>query len=148
MQVHVNGRLTSSLTSIKSLTSITRKKWGMFFVNVWADDFGRSAPVEEKSGHSQFAPLKLRSLTVVPSSGARCAPSNFTYGSFTARLFLPRRGAPVTDSRPFRAPASPVPYASVCTSIERSTSSRVSAGKRSAYGWFIPTRAQSALPAQ
>ena len=71
-----------------------------------ADRFGRSAPVQEKSGHCQFAPLKLRSLTVVPSSGAQSAPSNFTYGSSTARLFLPRQGAPVTDSRPFRAPTS------------------------------------------
>ena len=58
-------------------------------------------------GQSQFAPLKLRSLALVPSSGARCAPANSTYGSSTARLFLPRQGAPVTDSRPFRAPAPP-----------------------------------------
>ena len=44
-----------------------------------------------ESGQSQFAPLKLRSLALVPSSGARCAPSNSTYGSSTARLFPPRR---------------------------------------------------------
>ena len=59
-----------------------------------------------ESGQSQFAPLKLRSLALVPSSGARCAPPNSTSGSSTARLFPPRQGAPVTDSRPFRAPAS------------------------------------------
>ena len=64
-------------------------------------------PKNKGSGQSQFAPLKLRSLALVPSSGARCAPANSTSGSSTARLFLPHQGAPVTDSRPFRAPASP-----------------------------------------
>ena len=39
-----------------------------------ADDPGRSAPVQEESGHSQFAPLPLRSLAVVPSSGALSRP--------------------------------------------------------------------------
>ena len=72
-----------------------------------ADRYGRSAPVTGESGQSQFAPLKLRSLALVPSSGAQSAPTNSTYGSSTARLFLPHQGAPVTDSRSFRAPASP-----------------------------------------
>ena len=62
---------------------------------------------DKGSGQSQFAPLKLRSLALVPSSGAQSAPSNSTYGSSTARLFFPRQSAPVTDSRLFRAPASP-----------------------------------------
>lgn len=75
---------------------------------VRADRYGRFAPVIGESGQSQFAPLKLRSLALVTSSGAQSAPPNFTYGSSTVRLFLPRRGAPVRDSRPFRAPASPV----------------------------------------
>ena len=68
-----------------------------------ADIFGRSASDQDKSGQSQFAPLKLRSLALVPSSGARSAPSNSTYGSSTARLFPPRQSTPVTDSRSFRA---------------------------------------------
>ena len=55
-----------------------------------------------ESGQSQFAPLKLRSLALVSSSGAQSAPSNYTCASSTARLFLPRPGAPVTDSRSFR----------------------------------------------
>lgn len=75
---------------------------------VRADRYGRFAPVIGESGQSQFAPLQLRSLALVTSSGAQSAPPNFTYGSSTVRLFLPRRGAPVRDSRPFRAPASPV----------------------------------------
>ena len=75
---------------------------------VWADRYGRSAPVTRESGQSQFAPLKLRSLALVPSSGAQSAPTNSTYGSSTVRLFLPRRSAPVRDSRSFRAPAPPV----------------------------------------
>ena len=44
-----------------------------------------------ESGQSQFAALKLRSLALVPSSGAQSAPSNSTYGSSTARLFPPRQ---------------------------------------------------------
>ena len=60
------------------------------------------------SGQSQFATLKLRSLALVPSSGAQSVPSNSTPGSSTARLFPPGYAAPVRDSRPFRAPASPV----------------------------------------
>ena len=35
------------------------------------------------------------------------APTNSTSGSSTARLFPPGYAAPVRDSRPFRAPASP-----------------------------------------
>ena len=56
-----------------------------------------------ESGQSQFAALKRRSLALVPSSGARCAPTNSTYGSSTARLFPPRRAlrsetcGPVSD---------------------------------------------------
>ena len=42
---------------------------------VRADRYGRSAPVQDESGQSQFAPLKLRSLALVPSSGALPRPS-------------------------------------------------------------------------
>lgn len=82
--------------------------WNGTRTMVWADRYGRSAPVTGESGHSQFAPLKLRSLALVPTSGAQSAPTNSTCGSSTVRLFLPHRSAPVRDSRPFRAPASPV----------------------------------------
>ncbi|MDY3833916.1 MAG: hypothetical protein SOZ87_02515 [Candidatus Cryptobacteroides sp.] len=54
-----------------------------------ADWFVRSASVQDESGQSQFATLKLRSLALVPSSGAQSAPTNSTYGSSTARLSLP-----------------------------------------------------------
>ena len=148
MNIHYSCIVTTTLTSLISLASLIRIKLGIIVDVLRADVPGRSAPDQEKSGHSQFAPLKLRSLTVVPSSGARCAPTNYTYGSFTARLFPPRQGAPVADSRPFRAPAPPVPYASVSTSMEGSTSSRAGARKRSACGWFIPTRRSLRLPAQ
>ena len=57
-----------------------------------------------ESGQSQFAALKLRSLALVPSSGARCAPTNSTYGSSTARLFPPRR-ALRSETRGRSAPA-------------------------------------------
>ncbi len=73
---------------------------------VWADRYDRFAPVTGESGQSQFAPLKLRSLALVPSSGAQSAPTDSTYGSSTVRLVLPHQGATVRDSRSFRAPAS------------------------------------------
>ena len=76
-----------------------RKRVGI----IRADDLVRSAADQDKSGQSQFAPLKLRSLALVPSSGAQSAPPNSTSGSSTARLFPPRQGSPVTDSRSFRA---------------------------------------------
>ena len=44
-----------------------------------------------ESGQSQFAALKLRSLALVPSSGAQSTPANSTCGNSTARLFPPRR---------------------------------------------------------
>ena len=65
-------------------------------------------PFKNNSGQALFTALKLRSEGLVPSSGARCAPANSTPGSSTARLFPPGYAAPVRDSRPFRAPASPV----------------------------------------
>ena len=51
----------------------------------------RSAVNQNESGQSQFAALKLRSLALVPSFGAQSAPTNFTCGSSTARLFPPRQ---------------------------------------------------------
>ena len=55
---------------------------------IQADASARFAPVKEESGQSQFALLKRRSLALVPSFGAPCAPPNSTYGSSTARLFV------------------------------------------------------------
>ena len=82
------GSLAESLISLTYPASLIWQKWGISYVIVWADRDVRSAAGEEESGHSQFAPLKLRSLTVVPSSGAQSAPSNSTCGNSTARLFL------------------------------------------------------------
>lgn len=56
-----------------------------------------------ESGQALFTTLKLRSEGLAPSSVAQSAPPNSTYGSSTARLFLPRQGALVRDSRTFRA---------------------------------------------
>lgn len=72
-----------------------------------ADDFGRFASVQGQSGQSQFAPLKLRSIALVPSSGAQSAPTNSTYGSSTARIFPPGSATQVRYSRSFRSPAPP-----------------------------------------
>lgn len=46
---------------------------------VRADRYGRFAPVIGESGQSQFAPLKLRSLALVPSSGALPRPSELHF---------------------------------------------------------------------
>lgn len=100
---------------------------------VRADRYGRSAPVTGESGQSQFAPLKLRSLALVPSSGAQSAPSNSTYGSSTVRLCLPRPGLAGPDARDIRWK-------------ERPAGAKDSAIKRSAFGWFIPTRSLRSLP--
>ena len=89
MPIPVAGSIAESLNSLTYPASLIWQKWGISFVIIRADRDVRLAAGKEKSGHSQFAPLKLRSLTVVPSSGAQSAPMNFTYGSFTASLFLP-----------------------------------------------------------
>ena len=112
-----------------------------------ADRYGRSAPVTGESGQSQFAPLKLRSLALVPSSGAQCAPTNSTYGSSTVRLFLP--SALTRSSQRLTAvprPGFAGPDARGIRWKERPTGARDSAIKRSACGWFIPTRSQRSLP--
>ena len=75
---------------------------------VWADRYGRSAPVQEESGQSQFAPLKLRSLALVPSSGALSRPFELHLWQLHCKTLPSAPGAPVRDLRPFRAPASPV----------------------------------------
>ena len=56
-------------------------------------------------------------------------------------------GAPVRDLRPFRAPGFAGRYATIICKKERHTSYKVSANKRSACGWFIPTRRRWRLPA-
>ena len=77
-----------TLISLTNPASLIWQKWG-FIVDILAVDRDvRFASGKEESGHSQFAPLKLRSLAVVTSSGAQCAPANSTYGSSTARLFV------------------------------------------------------------
>ena len=94
---------------------------------ILADGLVRSASVQEESGQSQFAPLKLRSLALVPSSGARCAPSNSTYGSSTARLSLPggRRSRE-------RLAAVPRPGAGVPATIQRHPDAEVRKKRSSA----------------
>ena len=74
----------------------------------WADTLGRSAPDQEKSGQSQFAPLKLRSLALVPSSGALPRPFELHLWQLHCKTLPSAPGAPVRDLRTFRAPASPV----------------------------------------
>ena len=115
---------------------------------VWADRYGRSAPVTGESGQSQFAPLKLRSLALVPSSGAQCAPTNSTYGSSTVRLFLPsalKRSSQRLTAVP--RPGFAGPDARGIRRKERCPGSKVGARKRSACGRFISTRRVWRLPA-
>lgn len=51
---------------------------GMLFSLVQADRNVRYAANQEKSGLSPFAPLKLRSLTVVPHRGTKAPKANNT----------------------------------------------------------------------
>ena len=57
------------------------------------------------SGQSQFAPLKLRSLALVPSSGALSRPSELHLWQLHCKTLPSAPGAPVTDLRTFRARA-------------------------------------------
>ena len=63
-----NGKYTKILRHSEIIAPITAVR------RIRADIFGRSAPDQEESGQSQFAPLKLRSLALVPSSGALSRP--------------------------------------------------------------------------
>jgi hypothetical protein len=63
---------------------------------------------ERHSGQSQFASLKLRSLALVPSSGAQSRPFELHLWQLHCKTLPSAPGAPVRDLRPFRAPASPV----------------------------------------
>jgi len=111
-----------------------------------ADRYGRSAPVQDESGQSQFAPLKLRSLALVPSSGALTRPFELhswqlhceTLPSALTRssqrlTAVPRPGFAGPDARGIRWK-------------ERPAGAEDSAIKRSACGWFIPTRSLRSLP--
>ena len=59
----------------------------------------------DKSGQSQFAPLKLRSLALVPSSGAQPRPFELHLWQLHCKTLTSAPGAPVRDLRPFRARA-------------------------------------------
>ena len=52
-----------------------------------------------ESGQSQFAALKLRSLALVTPSRTQSATPNSTYGSSTAKLFIPRRTSRIKGIR-------------------------------------------------
>ena len=58
-KIHKHSEINAPITAVRRIR---------------ADSFGRSAPDQEESGQSQFAPLKLRSLALVPSSGALSRP--------------------------------------------------------------------------
>ena len=76
-----------------------RKRVGI----IRADDLVRSAADQDKSGQSQFAPLKLRSLALVPSSGALPRPSELHLWQLHCKTLPSAPGAPVRDLRTFRA---------------------------------------------
>ena len=73
-----------------------------------ADRYVCSAAVIRESGQSQFAPLKLRSLALVPSSGALSRPFELHLWQLHCKTLPSAPSAPVRDLRAFRAPASPV----------------------------------------
>ena len=73
-----------------------------------ADRYVCSAAVIRESGQSQFAPLKLRSLALVPSSGALTRPYELHFWQLHCKTLPSAPGALVRDLRAFRAPASPV----------------------------------------
>ena len=68
-----------------------------------ADRYVCSAAVIGDSGQSQFAPLKLRSLALVPSSGALARPYELHLWQLHCKTLPSAPGAPVRDLRPFRA---------------------------------------------
>lgn len=57
------------------------------------------------SGQSQFAPLKLRSLALAPSSGALSRPYELHLWQLHCKTLPSAQGAPVRDLRTFRARA-------------------------------------------
>ena len=73
-----------------------------------ADRYACSAAVIGDSGQTQFAPLKLRSLALVTSSGALPRPFELHLWQLHCKTLPSAQAAPVRDLRPFRAPASPV----------------------------------------
>jgi len=76
-------------------------------VDVFADRYVCSAAVIGEIGQSQFAPLKLRSLALGPSSGALPRPFELHLWQLYCKTLPSAPGAPVRDLRSFRAPASP-----------------------------------------
>ena len=82
-------------------------------VDVYADRYVCSAAVIGESGQSQFAPLKLRSLALVPSSGALSRPFELHLWQLHCKTLPSAPSAPFRDLRAFRAPASPVPMRGV-----------------------------------
>ena len=113
---------------------------------VWADRHGRSAPVTEESGQRQFAPLKLRSLALVPSSGALSRPYELHLWQLHCETLpaAPRRSGQRLAAVP--RPGFAGPDARGIRWKERTAGARDSASKRSACGWFIPTRPLRVLP--
>ena len=102
-----NGKYTKILRHSEIIAPITAVR------RIRADIFGRSAPVQEESGQSQFAPLKLRSLALVPASSAQGADADFHFN-------LPRRrdsppSCPLRspeDRETLQGPRTPAPLAS------------------------------------
>ena len=115
---------------------------------VRADRYGRSAPVTGESGQSQFATLKLRSLALVPSSGALSRP-------YELHLWQLHCETPPSALKRSSQRLTAVPrhgfagrYASGIIQNHRGTGAGDSAIKRSAFGWFIPARRRWRLPAR
>ena len=99
------------------------------------------------SGQSQFAALKLRSLALVPSSGALTRPCELHLWQLHCKTLpaAPRRSGQRLAAVP--RPGFAGPYASGIDQNHRSTSTSGSAIKRSAFGWIIPARRRWRLPA-
>ena len=100
------------------------------------------------SGQSQFAPLKLRSLALIPSSGALTRPSELHLWQLHCKTLpaAPRRSGQRLAVVP--RPGFAGQYAKGSNKIERNQYSKGSAMRRSAFGWFVPARSLRSLPAQ
>ena len=109
-------------------------------------DTSAPQPLYKQSGQSQFAPLKLRSLALVPSFGALSRPSEHHSWQLHCKTLpaAPRRSGQRLAAVP--RPGFAGLYATGINQNQRRTCSGVSAIKRSAFGWFIPTRSLRSLP--
>ena len=115
-------------------------------VDVFADRYVCSAAVIGEIGQSQFAPLKLRSLALVPSSGALPRPFELHLWQLHCETLPSAQKRSGQRLAVVPRPGFASPGARGIRWKERPAGAGGSASKRSACGWFIPTRPLRVLP--